>query len=268
MRVFFRIVLMVLVLVSVALVSALTAMRYAIHGREVAVPKFVGMTPAQASATAQDNGLLMTIDGRYYNAEVPQGKVMSQSPAPGTKVRRGWRVRLAESLGPQRVEIPNVGGQSLRAAEINLGRRGLEAGTIATAHLPGLPMDQVVGQDPLPNAGNMTSPKVNLLLSSPSQASGAYVMPDFSGKTLAEAKITVEDAGFKMGAVTVIQPQQKSLAGSAMPSAAAANVSANPSAANGKAQRAAASDVIVHQTPGPGQRIETGGTVSFQVAKP
>jgi len=48
MRQFFRMLLLALVLMTVALISALTAMRLAIHGREVAIPKVVGMSPAEA----------------------------------------------------------------------------------------------------------------------------------------------------------------------------------------------------------------------------
>ena len=46
MRAFFRFVLLALVLVIVAMASALTAMRVAIHGREVIVPKLVGSAKA------------------------------------------------------------------------------------------------------------------------------------------------------------------------------------------------------------------------------
>ena len=52
MRKFFRMLLLALVLLTVALVSALTAMRFAIHGREVTIPKLVGMTPLEASRNA------------------------------------------------------------------------------------------------------------------------------------------------------------------------------------------------------------------------
>ena len=38
MRKFFRMLLLALVLMTVALISALTAMQLAIHGREVAIP--------------------------------------------------------------------------------------------------------------------------------------------------------------------------------------------------------------------------------------
>ena len=52
MKSFFRLVLLALVLLVVALISALTAMRLAIHGHEVAVPDLVGKNPAVARMIA------------------------------------------------------------------------------------------------------------------------------------------------------------------------------------------------------------------------
>ena len=91
MRGFFRAALMVLVLLVVAMISALTAMRIAIHGREVEVPKLVGLATRQAEGQAYQRGLRVEVEDRFYSAAVPEGRIMSQSPLPGTKVRRGWR---------------------------------------------------------------------------------------------------------------------------------------------------------------------------------
>ena len=52
-----RFAMLALVLVIVAMVSALTAMRFAIHGQEVAVPPLVGVTPAQAERALAALGL-------------------------------------------------------------------------------------------------------------------------------------------------------------------------------------------------------------------
>src|SRR5512146_703260 len=98
MRQFLRYLALALVLIMVALVSALTAMRMAIHGREVAVPKLVGLTPAEAERQAVSNGLLFAVESRFYSTEVPAGRISSQVPQAGAKVRRGSRVRVAESL--------------------------------------------------------------------------------------------------------------------------------------------------------------------------
>src|SRR5690242_12329344 len=112
-------------------------MRFAIHGREVRVPKFIGLKPAEAERMANSEGLVLSFESRFYSSEVPEGYIVSQAPVPDTKVRRGWKVRVAESLGAQRASIPNVVGQSERVAELNITRRGLEIGSVATIHFPG-----------------------------------------------------------------------------------------------------------------------------------
>src|SRR5437879_12018761 len=109
MRSFLRYALLALVLLLVAAFSALTAMRFAIHGRETTVPKVTGMTPAEAERSAQAAGLSLHVESRFYS-DVAAGRVVSQLPAAGTKVRRGWPIRVAESLGPQRRIIPSVVG--------------------------------------------------------------------------------------------------------------------------------------------------------------
>src|SRR5207237_2288216 len=119
LKTLFRLLTLAMILLMVAMVSAITTMRLAIHGREVSVPNFVGLMPADAERLAFQSGLTFSVERRFYSSQVPFGRVMSQVPDAGTQVRRGWQVRAAESLGSQRVAIPDVVGQSGRAAEIN-----------------------------------------------------------------------------------------------------------------------------------------------------
>ena len=95
MKSFFRFVLLALALLVVALVSALTAMRFAIHTREVAVPDLVGKAPAAARILAEQSGLQMDVERQYYSPNVPEGRILSQVPSAGVPVRRGWRIRVA-----------------------------------------------------------------------------------------------------------------------------------------------------------------------------
>ncbi len=108
MRRFFHILLLTLVLMTVSLISALMAMQFAIHGREVPIPSLIGRSPAEAERAASTEGLQLVVERQFYSAEVPEGKIMTQLPPAGTKVRRGWTVRAAQSLGPQRVTIPDL----------------------------------------------------------------------------------------------------------------------------------------------------------------
>jgi len=233
---FFRYLLLALVLVMVALVSALTAMRYAIHGREVQVPNIVGKTPAEARNLCSGAGLLLETEGRFYSVEVPQGRIVSQSPTAGTTVRRGWRVRVAESLGPQRVSIPDVTGSSSRAAEINIRRRGLDLGTVAIAHVPDQSADQVLAQQPPANASGISSPTINLLVSATPDVP-SFVMPDFTGTRAADAIRALQEVGLRLAGM------------------------------NDVSDSGGTTGTIVRQSPAAGQKVSAGMGVTLYVAK-
>jgi beta-lactam-binding protein with PASTA domain len=243
---FFRILLLTLVLAAVFLVSAMLSMRFAIHGREVAVLKLVGMTPVEAERAANGNGLLLAVEGRFYSADVAEGRIMSQEPAAGQRVRRGWKVRVAQSMGPQRTPVPNVVGESQRAAEINLARQGLEAGTVASAHLPEAPPDQVIAQSPGPGAVGVSSPKVSLVTSPPADKKPLYyVMPDFVGHRFGEATSAMAAAGLHVGNVTV-----------------------KPRVGTGASKlKPIATDTVTTQFPTPGQKVGAGAAVNFELTR-
>jgi beta-lactam-binding protein with PASTA domain len=256
MKSFFRFVLLTLVLLVVALVSALTAMRFAIHGREVSVPDMVGKTPAEARRIADAAGFQMDVERQYYSAKIPEGKILSQLPAPGTQVRRGWQIRVAQSLGAQRVEIPNVLGESQRAAEINIVRRGLDVGAVAQIGMRGAPPDQVLGQSPPPNASGIAAPKISLLTTE-SPLPQAFLMPNFTGQALGGVTLVLQDAGFRLGTVSIALP-------ASAPVAPVVDSSVETSPPVPTPQPTPAS-VIVSQNPAPGAKIVTGSAVNFEV---
>ena len=57
-----------LVLLLVFLSSALLAMRFAIQGREVHVPRLTGLTPLEAERVANSDGLVLSVESRFYSA--------------------------------------------------------------------------------------------------------------------------------------------------------------------------------------------------------
>ena len=247
-----------LVLLLVFMASALLSMRFAIHGREVKVPKLSGLTPAEAERRANADGLVISIEGRFYSSDVPAGRILSQMPAPGATVRRGWKILLSQSLGPQRAAIPNLIGQSQLAAGINLRRRGLEVGSIAAIHLPGAAPQTVIAQSPPPDAKAITSPRVDLVVAAPDNTP-RYVMPSFVNKPLAEAAATVQQAGLILGGKW-----------GALLRAAAADSTQDRSAhvkKDGKSAAPALTGTVVKQYPLAGQKVAPGTEVYFEVRK-
>ena len=243
MKKFFRFVFFALVLLVVALVSALTTMRFAIHGREVAVPNLVDKTPAEARRIAEEDGFSVTVEPQYYSNAVPAGKILSQVPSAGTLVRRGWEVRVAESLGPQRVQIPNVIGQSERAAEMNIERRGLDVSAVAEMPWPTDSTDQVLAQSPPPNANNVSAPKISLLVAA-QPAPQAFLMPSFIGQQLGTVTAALRDAGLRVGRVTQ---------------------AANMSSVSTTLAAPSPMSAIASQNPAPGEKVLPGATVNFEV---
>ena len=259
--------MLALVLVIVAMASALTAMRFAIHGQEVAVPALVGLAPAEAERTASGLGLQISIERQYYSPQIPEGRIVSQLPLPGTKVRRGWQVRVAQSLGPTRVEIPDVTGQSEHAAELNIRRRGLDVASMAEVQAPGIPADQVLAQSPPANATQVLAPKISLLVTATADLP-AFVMPNFAGQTLGSVNRMLQDEGFKLGNVSVAPPVIANTgdAASTEPATQGAAPVVSPAAAPATtpAQPTPAS-IIVSQSPAAGQKILGGSAVTFEV---
>src|ERR1039457_2774179 len=113
---FIQVASTLMLLVAVSLVAAIVTMHFAIHGAEVQVPTLKGMTVADARSQTAGLGLNLNVDNRYYSADVAAGHILTQSPAAGTVVRREWKVRVAESLGPQKVDVPDTVGYDQRVA--------------------------------------------------------------------------------------------------------------------------------------------------------
>jgi len=279
---FFLAASLLLALVVVALVSAITTMHFAIHGAEVRIPVLKGMTVVEARSQTSGLGLNLEVDNRYYSADVAAGHILSQSPIPGAVVRREWRVRVAESLGPQKVEVPNVVGTQERTAALNLRRVGLETGTTArlpwvrsgAAVKPGTTVGTVLAQDPPAKAQGIERPGINLLVAAEDDsAADGYVMPDLTGLPIITAQLALTRVGIKFGEPKFVDPPIASVAvGIAHPaSTAAVTPGAAPAPVQGGApapmKTTALPGVVIGQSPPAGYRIDVGSTVALTVAK-
>jgi eukaryotic-like serine/threonine-protein kinase len=278
MRRLLRVLWMALLLMIVALTSALVAMRLAIHGREVQVPDVRGKTPAEARRLTDGGGLNSQIERQYYSPTVPAGRVLSQMPAPGAIVRRGWDVRMALSLGPQRIAIPEVIGQSQRAATITLEQRAIDLGSTASAEIPGMTAGQVIGQDPPPNATDASAPRISLLIAQDAAPEG-YVVPSFVGQPIGSVTNILKDSGFSVGRVTMVQVTQLSPPANGTPGPAApaptlgqaGSAQSNAVPPTGGPSSPVTSNaptpasIVVAQDPIAGQKILAGSAINFVV---
>jgi beta-lactam-binding protein with PASTA domain len=242
---------LVLVLVVVALTAAITTMHFAIHGAEVQIPTLKGMTEADARSQTAGLGLNLDVDNRYYSSDVAAGHILTQSPPAGTVVRREWRVRVSESLGPQTVDVPDTVGKDERIAELQLRRAGLGVGIMARIPWPGAAEGTVLAQDPPGKAKGIDSPSVNLLVAAADDASAdGYIMPDLTGVTATTAMAEMTKVGIKAAPVKLMDaPFGVVGTGDAAP---------KPPTRPG---------TVLSQQPAPGVRIDQTTQVKLTVAK-
>ncbi len=93
----------------------------------VNVPKVVGLNQTAAQHRLQAAGLTSNVV--YVSSRQPAGRVVAQRPVPGTTVKRGSRVRLNVSTGPNpqaSTPVPDVLGQDEAAATSTLQGAGFE----------------------------------------------------------------------------------------------------------------------------------------------
>jgi beta-lactam-binding protein with PASTA domain len=247
---FFQIASLVMVLVTVALLAAITTMHFAIHGAEVQVPDLKGMTVPDARSETAGLGLSLDVDNRYYSGDVAAGHILSQSPEPGTVVRREWKVRVAESLGPQKVDVPDMVGKEERVAALSLRRAGLELETTVRLAYAGSAEGTVLAQDPPAHAQGISRPSINLLVAGPNdEAPDGYVMPDLVGLLVESAQAQLTRVGIKSTTTSVDVAVPPVASGDAPP-----RMPVKPGA-------------VLAQTPMAGSRVDQGTVVKLAVAK-
>ena len=230
-----RMALLLFILSSVAFLSALTAMRFAIQGREVIMPNVVGTGAKQAEQVLGGRSLGMKVEDRVYN-NLAVDTVVRQSPPPATRVKTGQYAHVVLSLGPRSVSIPEVQDLSPRAAQVELLRSGMQVGEISSVYLPDMPPDTVIQQDPAPGTAGVQSPHVDLLVSLGPRPP-AFAMPDLSGLTVAEAEFKLSAVGLKNTKLTPVTTLGATVG------------------------------TVIGQMPSRGQRIDDKATVALEVAE-
>src|SRR5438552_9506172 len=198
-----RLTLLVFILASAAFLSAITAMRIAIHGREVTMPNLVGKNVSEASQLLQSRGLVLRVADRIYSDQ-PINVVVRQTPPSGLLMKVSQQAHVVLSLGQRQLQIPLLEGNSLRASRIELLRAGLQVGEVSGVTVP-TPVDTVMIQNPKPGAGAAT-PRVDVLVSQGPREL-AYVMPHLTRMNEIEAQHRLDIAQMRRKVNYVTAPQ-------------------------------------------------------------
>jgi beta-lactam-binding protein with PASTA domain len=199
-----RMTLLVFILASAAFLSAITAMRVAIHGREVTMPNLVGKKVSEANQLLRSSGLVLRVADRVYS-ELPANVVVRQTPTAGLLMKVSQQAHVVLSLGQRELTIPRLEGTTLRISRIEMLRAGLQIGEVSNISIANEPPDTVVVQNPKPGTGAAT-PRVDVLVSQ-GDRDKAYVMPHLVGLNETDAQHRLDLASLRRKVNLVAAPQ-------------------------------------------------------------
>ncbi|TAM69085.1 MAG: Stk1 family PASTA domain-containing Ser/Thr kinase [Microbacteriaceae bacterium] len=171
------------------------------QGRKpITIPALAGLSQADAERAITDAGALVgkSID-KQFNADVRKGTVTSAAKADGDKADlskggsyfQGLTVNLAVSLGP----VPDVSGKSVADAQAALDAVGLNTQSGSQSYSDTVPSGAVI--DGVPQNAGIVRPGDTILLNI-SRGPAPVDVPAVVGKTWADAKKALTDAGFKL----------------------------------------------------------------------
>ncbi len=184
-------------LITVGL-SALTTMRVVLTSQEVLVPSLLGKSMPEAGAQASRHRLLLRLEGRRNDAQVPVDRVVAQEPNPGSTLKSQRSIRVWVSLGPRRLRVPAVEGESLRSGRLTLEQAQIPVGRVVDAFDPVVEEGTILQQHPQPGETDTLAADGASLLVSRGPLGSDYVMPDVIGGSAPAVLDRLRSGGLKV----------------------------------------------------------------------
>jgi serine/threonine-protein kinase len=185
---------------AVFAVTAYLSMQMVVFGSEVTVPRIVELAPEPARRALAPLELRLETVGSRHDDLVPAGQILSQEPPPESQLKRGRKVKVQVSLGPEQHLVPDLQGMTVPRASVLLRQDRLRLGQVAYAYADSPDENLVMAQDPPAGSQIEEDGRVDLLVSRGKPPRG-WVMPRLEGRSLDRARRFLERQGLKVGKV-------------------------------------------------------------------
>ena len=158
----------------------------------VSVPDVTGLSLADAKAKLTQAGLSVGTQDTRPSTTVPQGTIIEQSPIKDEQLAKGGKVDVIISGGSGSIKVPDLKNYpTINDVRDALIEAGLNLGAVTYVDSD-LPKDTVISQDPAAGYNLAPGQRVSIEVSS-----GKVAIPDVIGKTEAQARAILLNAGFQ-----------------------------------------------------------------------
>ena len=164
-------------------------------GEEIIMPDVSGYDEATAQKMLEDAGLKNIAFESEYSTEYDMGDVIRTTPEANAKVTSETEIIMYVSKGTEKIEVPNVEGDKVTAAEKELEEAGLVVEKTTYDYHDSVAKDKVVSQSLTPGKKVDRGTKITLVVSKGQKPEETVNVPNLSGLTLQGAKALLESKG-------------------------------------------------------------------------
>lgn len=189
-------IILACILIFVGTMAATIFISKANRPKEVQIPDLVGKTIEQVEQLVQEAGLKYEVTEETYSKTVAEGLVISQDPKykANYTVLEDSTVKVVISKGIELATVPKVAGEKKDSAVTMLENAGLKA-EIVEEYNDNIEAGIVIRQEPEANEEVAKDSNVKIFVS---LGTDKIAVPSVVGKTEADAKTEIENAGLKV----------------------------------------------------------------------
>jgi len=187
--------------------AAFLTLRILVPPERIEVPSVVGKGIIEALLILSKQNLALKVMDRRPSSQIPKNIIISQSPSPGVKVRKGREIRVIISEGAEQAGVPLLLGKKLREAKIYLSREGLKLEKVSYAYEE-ISSGEILAQDPPPGVEISREKGVNVLVSLGKREPQFYML-DFRGEKLEDAKALLEEIPLNVSKIREVSSLEK-----------------------------------------------------------
>jgi beta-lactam-binding protein with PASTA domain len=197
----------------------------------VTVPDLGGKLVADATAALDPLGLVLAVTDKQ-ESDNPEGSILSQTPAPATRVDRGTTVSVVIAVArPKLTTVPNLVGTTAENAKAALTTAQLVLDVLGQRPVPGTPAGMVLDQNPQAGSSVVVGSPVHVNVSA---VDPTVAVPDIRQQTVGNAQAMLAQVNLRLS--------QRASQSSVQPAG-----------------------IVLSQDPLPGSRAPTGSTVTVVV---
>jgi serine/threonine-protein kinase len=177
--------------------GALISSQIILSDEMVYVPDITRKTVDQARSELRKRDLGLAISGFQFSEELDKGRIITQDPAPGSRLKVNRQISVTVSSGSESVIVPLYAGRSLEQATANMRLIGLARGPLSQIHSRRYPAGRIIAQTPPAETVVEKNHPIGFLISQ-GTPENKYIMPDLIGRKADKSTPWLERAGFKV----------------------------------------------------------------------